>query len=209
MKLQISGLTKFFGTKLVFKSIDLCVSAGEVVLIVGPNGCGKSTFLKIVAGAMHPTYGSVKRDDSTGQIGYMGHRTFLYSGLTAWENLYFWARLYNFNLKKTGLEDILARVGLKFEIHEQTAYFSKGMAQRLSLARILVIDPEIWLLDEPASGLDIDSQAILHQEISKARERGNSVLWVSHNFEKDLFWADKVLLFENKSGLLKEKQELV
>jgi heme exporter protein A len=191
--LQVQNLSHFFGPKLVFKNVSFAVAPGEVVLVTGPNGSGKTTLLKILAGLLQPTSGRISHELARDQIGYMGHQSFVYPLLTARENLLFWVRLCCRTPKEVDIDELGRRVGLGHVMDERAGNFSRGMEQRLSLARLLCLDPWLCLLDEPATGLDRASREILHGEIGQARDRGRTVLWISHDQDRDSGKADRVL----------------
>jgi heme exporter protein A len=193
--LRVSGAAKLFGSRLVFKRVSCEVGAGEGLMVAGPNGAGKSTLLKIMAGLARPSAGSVERLLPPERTAYLGHATFLYPGLSARANLAFWARMYG--LERRGLEaridEVLERVRLVRFAEERAGAFSRGMAQRLNLARVFLVRPGLVFLDEPGTGLDVSSLALLHAEIAALREAGAAVVWVSHQVEQDKRLVDRVL----------------
>lgn len=197
MLLRLNKVAKLYGRKLVFKGLTLELEAGEIALVAGPNGAGKSTLLRLAAGVEIPTAGEVDSDAAPGETGYLGHATFLYPQLTALENLSFWSRYAGLKPDKERLMAALDRMGLARAAHERAGRFSRGMAQRLSLARVFLLEPRLLLLDEPGTGLDVRSREILAREVRAARERGAGVLWVSHYMEQDLPLADKVLAIKD------------
>ena len=194
--LRLSEVAKFHGPRLVFRKLSFELGAGLVLLVVGPNGAGKSTLLRIMAGLSRPTAGAVDLGCPAGAVGYVGHQTFIYPRLTALENLRFWARLYGLDAGDAALAAALERVGLERAAHEMAGNFSRGMAQRLSLARAFLPQPQLLFLDEPGTGLDQRSLGVLHAEIAAARGRGAAVVWVSHDVAGDLPRADLVLALE-------------
>jgi len=198
MLLGLSDVAKFYGAKLVFKKLSLELSTGQVLLLVGANGAGKSTLLRIMAGLARPTAGKVQRHCPPEAVGYVGHQTFIYARLTALENLRFWAGLYGLDTGEAALLAALERVGLRQAAFEEAGSFSRGMAQRLSLARAFMPEPKLLFLDEPGTGLDKRSAAVLHREIAVARKRGAGVVWISHDVAGDLARADLVLAIEAK-----------
>lgn len=194
--LELVRVAKIYGVKVIFKNLSCVFERGSVSLLMGNNGAGKSTLMKIMAGLARPTSGTVKRDENA-SIGYLGHATFLYPALTALENLTFWRDACGLRLSPTQLMDGLARVQLQAHAHERAGVFSRGMAQRLNLARVLLQEPDILLLDEPGAGLDSASQSLLHNEIAAARQRNACVLLISHNLAADCPLADRLLLLAN------------
>ncbi len=175
------NLCKFYGDRLVFRDTFFEIRKGEICFVLGPNGCGKSTLLRIIAGLASPTKGKIEMDVGKEEIGYIGHRPYLYRGLTAVENLDFWNRLYRRQLDQHELMDFLSITGLAPFAHERVSRFSRGMVQRLNLARLMVLDPEIYLLDEPSSGLDESSRRFLCNFIGEKRIQGKTILWVTHD----------------------------
>ncbi|MDR2695401.1 MAG: ATP-binding cassette domain-containing protein, partial [Deltaproteobacteria bacterium] len=125
-----------------------------------------------------------------------GHATFIYPGLTALENLAFWKDAQGLRLAEAELLALLERVGLERNAHERAGIFSRGMAQRLNLARALLPDPELLLLDEPGTGLDSRAAELLREEIVRAGRRGAGVVWISHDVAADAAYADRVLTLE-------------
>lgn len=191
--LSLAGVAKFYGDKLVFKGLDLDLGRGETLLVLGPNGAGKSTLLKVMAGLARASAGRVENRADPDKSAFLGHSTFLYPGLTARANLAFWAAMYGRGPGREELDAVLARVGLDQVAEEQAGTFSRGMAQRLSLARLFLMEPELLFLDEPDTGLDAPSRALLKRELAAFREQGASLVWVSHRFESDRDLADRVL----------------
>ncbi len=191
--LHAVGLAKFYGPRLVFKDVSLTVVSGEVVLLAGANGAGKSTLARILAGISTPDRGVVSREAPPRKIGFLGHQPFLYPQLTALENLRFWADCYGVPGDVARLTPLLERVDLAPFAKERAGAFSRGMLQRLNLARVFLTDPLLLFLDEPGAGLDRRSAAVLREEIAQAKARGAGVVWVSHDFDSDLTHADRVL----------------
>ncbi|GAB6176052.1 ATP-binding cassette domain-containing protein [Desulfobaculum senezii] len=199
MMLRLENVAKFYGSKLVFKKMSFELERGRVLLLVGENGAGKSTLLKILSGLARPSAGSVHCAASQDRVAYVGHQTFIYPKLSAVENLAFWAKLYGADTSEATLVRMLDRVGLKAAAFEEAGSFSRGMAQRLSLARVFMLDPELLFLDEPGTGLDVRSQEVLYGEIAAARERGATIVWVSHDVAGDLHRADTVLAIAGRT----------
>ena len=192
MLVHLTSVAHFYNSRLIFKDVTLAFGTGEVSLLTGANGAGKSTLLKIIAGLVKPSNGTVTlKDDLT--IGMVGHKSFLYPAMTALENLRFWAEMHGRNFSEKKLGAALERVNLAPFCDEKAGTFSRGMAQRLSLARVFLLSPDLLLLDEPGTGLDTQSSDTLYGEIAEAKKRGASVVWISHAIAADTARADKVI----------------
>ncbi|MEA4855754.1 heme ABC exporter ATP-binding protein CcmA [Solidesulfovibrio sp.] len=195
---RLRRVSRFFGERPVLRGIDLDVEPGQVVLVVGPNGAGKSTLLRLAAGLMPPSEGEVELALAPGEVGYVGHRTLIYPKLTARANLRFWLALSGRPRDDAAVLAVLARVGLDGFADEEAGVFSRGMSQRLSLARVFLTAPKMLLLDEPGTGLDPASAAMLRREIRAAADAGAAVLWVSHTIAADLPACDRVLVIKDR-----------
>ncbi len=191
--LAVKRAAKFYGSKLVFKEVTCEVRPGEIVLVAGPNGAGKSTLMRIMAGLSRPSAGEVTLHVEPECTAYLGHSTFIYPGMTALANLGFWGTMYGLSPSREELTALLARVGLERAAEEKAGSFSRGMAQRLNLARIYLVNPRLIFLDEPGTGLDPRSLALLRREIVAFRDQGTSVVWISHHVREDAALADTVL----------------
>jgi len=190
---DVRRVGKFFGSKLVLRDVSAQVKAGEALLVVGGNGAGKTTLLKIMAGLSRPTAGEVDLRVAPEGCAYLGHATFLYPRMSAVANLTFWGRMYGQSPTRAELEAVLERVGLLRVAEEPAGTFSRGMAQRLNLARVFLIQPRLVFLDEPGTGLDPASQGLLRREIETLKKAGAGVVWVSHHLAADLPLAESVL----------------
>lgn len=197
--LCLRSVSHFFGSRLIFKGVSCSLEPASIMLVAGPNGAGKSTLLKIMAGLIAPRGGSVERRVPDRAMAFMGHQTFVYPALSALGNLEFWNSVYARGLDDAAMLSLLDRVGLKGFALESAGTFSRGMAQRLSLARVLLVEPELLFLDEPSTGLDTASQALLHNELEAARARGAGIVWISHDLDRDLGRADTVLRLGGRS----------
>lgn len=197
--LKLAGIGKLYGARVVLKNISLEVLPTTISLLVGANGAGKTTLLRIMAGLARPSAGTVEHSCGDGEIGYLGHATFIYPGLTALENLAFWSGMHGKPTDRATLARALARVELEPFAEERAGAFSRGMAQRLNLARILLQSPKLLLLDEPGTGLDARSLALLHREIAAAKKGGAGVVWISHDVENDAARADRIIAIQNRT----------
>ncbi|MDZ7266848.1 MAG: heme ABC exporter ATP-binding protein CcmA [candidate division KSB1 bacterium] len=202
--LAITNLTKSYGSFHALRGISLQVAAGECVSIFGPNGAGKSTLLRILAEITRPTSGEIfihgqpLRDrplSARRQLGVIGHQTFLYDDLTAAENLQFFARLYDVPARHDRVRAVLAEVGLDKRAHDRVRAFSRGMQQRLAIARAMVHDPGILFLDEPYTGLDQHAAGMLTQWLQKLRSARRTILLVTHDLQQGLAMADRAVIF--------------
>lgn len=197
--LELAGVAKAFGPRLLFRHVNLVLLPGTLSLLAGANGVGKSTLMRVMAGLTPPDAGQVERRAPEEKLGYMAHTPFLYPGMTALENLLFWAQAAGLAHAAERAQAQLAAVGLARHAQEKAGIFSRGMAQRLNLARMLLPEPELLLLDEPATGLDADSRRMLLHEMLAARKRGAAILWISHNVEEDSRHADRVLVLRDRT----------
>lgn len=191
---SLENVCRVYGGRPIFAGITRDFSG--VNLITGANGAGKSTLLRIVAGLSRPTSGNVR---TRGSIGYLAHAPFVYPGFSARENLEFWARAVK--LRGVDISSMLERMNLLKAADTRARVFSRGMLQRLGLARTFMGDPQILLLDEPASGLDAPSRGLLQGEITAAARRGACILLVSHD-EADDALADRAFVI--RKGRLEE-----
>ncbi len=190
---EARGVGKFFGSKMVLRKVDCQARAGEALLVVGGNGAGKTTLLKILAGLSRATAGEVVTQAAPERCAYLGHATFQYPRLSASANLLFWGRMYGLSPSAEDIQAVLDRVGLARVGGEPAGTFSRGMAQRLNLARVFLIKPALVYLDEPGTGLDPASQGLLRSEIEGLKSGGAAVVWVSHHLSADLPFAEQVL----------------
>ena len=186
--LTASGLQKRFGARRVLRGLDLAVEDGEVVLLQGENGAGKSTLLRILATLDRADSGEAEVDgfplgdgvEVRSRIGFTGHRPGFYGELSGRENLALWARLHQLPEHETNIDATLKRVGLKSFSNDRTGIYSRGMLQRLALARAALHRPTTLLLDEPFAALDGDGRELLRTLIAEWRADNRAVLVVAH-----------------------------
>lgn len=196
--LSLESVSKIYGLRLLYKDVTLDVEEGSIAIISGANGSGKSTLLRIMAGLSHVDSGKVHCYVEPEELGYLGHMTFLYPELTALENLQFWSKAQGKKVTETELLEKLAFVGIDEFAHDRVSIFSRGMSQRLNLARLLVQDAQLLLLDEPSTGLDVKSKELLHRCIQDFSKRGAGILWVSHSVGEDKAFAHRILHISDK-----------
>lgn len=195
--LELVRVAKTYGVKVIFKDVSCAFAPGSVSMLVGGNGAGKSTLMRVMAGLSRPSAGEARLADNV-RVGYLGHATFLYPGLTALENLAFWRDACGLALSRKDIMVALERVGLEAHAQERAGIFSRGMAQRLNLARILMQEPNLLLLDEPGTGLDANSLALLRREVIEARSREACVILISHDLAGDAPLADRLLALDGR-----------
>jgi len=195
------GLSKRFGPVTALADVDLDVPAGATLAVLGPNGAGKSTLLRLLAGLARPSAGTLQigaggenRPATRGRVGYVGHATFLYPSLTARENLVFAARLYGVSDTAARANALLLEQGLEAVADRPAAEFSRGMAQRLAIARGLVHDPQVVLLDEPFAGLDRSSVERLAARLRALRDTGHTLVLVTHELSVASTLADAAIV---------------
>lgn len=197
--LVIRKLTKRFGTLTALSEITLEVSSGEFVTIFGPNGAGKTTLLRALASLTSPTEGTISflpdgGDPERHRVGYVSHQSLLYNEMTGHENLAFYGRLYGVSEVDRKASDMLNIMGLGTAGGQLTRGYSRGMKQRLTLARALLHDPYLLLLDEPYVGLDRQGCRLLTDVLRRLKDQARTVLLITHNLNEGLELCDRVLI---------------
>jgi heme exporter protein A len=201
--IEIKKLTKLADDKLILRGIDLSIKKGETIAILGPNGAGKSTLLKVLANLIKPTSGVVKingidlkKDHMEVKkiLGYLPHSSLLYDHYSPLENLVFFGNLYGVKNVEEKAIKLVKEVGLSFFLNEQVKNFSRGMIQRIAIARAIVHDPEVLLLDEPHTGLDQGAITILNNVILYMKEKGTTTLMVTHDFKQAAEICDRIII---------------
>lgn len=203
--LATRNLTKAFGRVTALDSLSLTLSCGEFLTIVGRNGAGKTTLLKIVSSIIRSYRGEVflfgdnlKGSDEgmRRRIGFVSHESLLYKDLTVRDNLVFYARLYGVDDPDKKVDDMIGRVGLEAKSQVTVRTLSRGMRQRLSLARAFVHEPQLLLLDEPFTGLDERASEVLDTFLGEFKNGGGTVIMVTHNIERGWAHAGRVAVLE-------------
>lgn len=195
-------LEKRIGDKEVLRDISLELGRYSALAVLGPNGVGKTTLLRVLAGVWGPSRGQLWRFDEPvskdgrpdPRVGYLGHQSFLYPSLTALENLTFYARLWGLNRPRERAQDMLMRVGLTWSHSDPVRTFSRGMLQRAAIARALLPEPQLLLLDEPYTGLDLEAQAFLDRTLIAFRQDGGAIILITHNVAEALRSSDAVTI---------------
>lgn len=201
--IQVRGLTKSFGHRAALAGVDLSIDSGQFVTLMGPNGAGKTTLLRVLGTITRPTSGSVriadldpsKRGEEVRRgIGFLSHRTLLYDDLTAEQNLRFFAKMYDIPDGSERAADLLERVGLSSRRHDLVGGFSRGMQQRLSVARAVIHRPQLLLMDEPYTGLDPNAAQMLNDLLANLAGEGATVVLTTHSLERGLTMGQRVVI---------------
>ncbi|RMF91785.1 MAG: heme ABC exporter ATP-binding protein CcmA [Methanobacteriota archaeon] len=188
--IRVENLTKSFNRLTALDGVSLHVKRGESFALLGPNGAGKTTLVRILSTLLRPTSGTVAIDgidiledpvEAKKRIGVVSHNPFLYDELTALENLRFYGELYDCEPEITAL---LKEVNLEDRARDLVGTYSRGMKQRLSIARALLHDPPILILDEPTSGLDMTSRKDFYRLLQQLKSRGKTFLLTTHYMEE-------------------------
>jgi heme exporter protein A len=191
--IEVRKLVKRFGLKTVLRGVDFWVEPGEFVALLGPNGAGKTTFLRILASLSRPTIGEVQiagyrlpaqASAVRRRLGVVSHLPLLYGDLTAEENLHFYGRMYGVEDLDKRVAEVLGLVGLALRRRDLVRTFSRGMQQRLAIARAVLHDPEVMLFDEPHTGLDQDACTMLDTVLKEVAARGRTVVMTSHDLAR-------------------------
>lgn len=197
--LLLSGLSKHFGAVRAVNRVSLRISDGEFVSIFGPNGAGKTTLVRMVAGLIEPTDGAITFGGNDGtnrpiRIGYVSHQSLLYNEMTGRENLIFFARLHSLSSPESRARKNLAQMGLARAADQLVRGYSRGMKQRLTLARASLHDPRLLLLDEPYAGLDQQGSRLLSKLLLDFKKKGKTILLITHNLDEGLALCDRVII---------------
>lgn len=199
--IEVRKLVKRFGLKTVLRGLDLTVEQGEFVALLGPNGAGKTTLLRILATLSRPTMGQVKiagfelpkqAAAIRRRLGVVSHQPLLYGDLTAEENLLFYGRMYYLEDLQARIDEVLDLVGLSARRADLVRQYSRGMQQRLAIGRAILHQPEVLLFDEPHTGLDQDSAAMLDGVLKEIAARGRTVVMTSHDLSRAADLATRI-----------------
>ena len=210
--IQIKGLTKNYGLNPVLRGVNLQIEQGGFVTLVGSNGAGKSTLMRIVATLLQPTTGDVsiggwqlpKHSARVRRhIGLVSHQSLLYGDMTAAENLQFFARLYQLDRVQERVDHALKEVGLYARQRDAVSTFSRGMVQRLTIARATLHEPDVLLLDEPYTGLDQDASRLLDGLLRRESGNGRTILMITHDLTHGLNLCDRTVIL-NRGKIVHE-----
>ena len=206
--ISTAGLTREFGERVAVRDVTLTIARGEIVALLGPNGAGKTTTMRMLAGLIAPTSGTVTIDGTvltraTGtalraRIGFLTESPGLWDRLTVRENLDIYARLYGLRDRAGAIDRALDRFQLADRASTRTAELSKGMRQKVAIARALLHGPDVLLLDEPTSGLDPEISRAVRQILDERRASGCAILVSTHNLDEAERLADRVAVLQSR-----------
>ena len=216
--IEVDDLGKSFGYVRVLKGLDLRVRRGEFLTIFGPNAAGKTTLLRILATLSKPSSGEVRilglsvKDAATEirrRIGVVTHETLLYDDLTVYENLKFYGRMYDVPELEERIGSLVAEIGLEDRLRQRVRTLSHGMQKRLSIARAVIHDPELVLLDEPEAGLDQHATEMLAEVLDSLHSGKRTVVMTTHNLERGVKMGDHVAILARGRVVYKEPKVLL
>ena len=213
--LEADGLTRSFGGRRAVHDVTLELAAGECLALFGPNGAGKTTLLRLLAGLLKPTAGSVRingqllRGDATAraQVGFISHQSMLYGALTVRENIELAARLYGLSEPGAAAVAALAEMRVLDRAESIVRALSRGLQQRVSIARALVHQPRVLLLDEPYTGLDALGAATLTDTLARLRGDGATMVLVTHNIAEGLEVATQAAVMHRGRVVRRERRD--
>jgi ABC-type multidrug transport system ATPase subunit len=181
--LHARDVSKRYGSKRILDGVSFDVPTGGFLVVTGPNGSGKTTLLRLCVGLAVPTRGELAVDVERARLGFVAHEPLVYRELTGAENLDLYGRLYRVAERRERSGMLLERFGLWRARHDRVASYSRGMVQRLALARALLHEPELLVLDEPFTTLDTDGAALLDRELAERAGRATFVV-ATHDPER-------------------------
>ena len=217
--IEVRGLAKYYGRQSALRGLDLRIARGDFIALFGRNGAGKTTFLRILAGPARPSAGTCRIAPAPGgaggetpartrgRIGYLSHHTSLYPDLTALENLRFFAHLAGVPADDPSLAGKIGAVGLAGRECEPVRTYSRGMQQRLGIARALLHDPDILLLDEPFTGLDQAGADFLKGYLAGARRAGKTCVMALHDTGLGHQLASRLVVIDRGTAALDAERD--
>ena len=210
--IEIQGLTKSFGNYYALRGIDLKVKKGERLVIFGPNGAGKTTLIKLLSTLSKPSAGKIRLDgidisDDPVQVrqkvSVVSHETFLYDNLTLYENLKFYGKMYDVPDLESRISEVVSQMQVESRLYDRVGTLSRGLQQRASIARAIIQDSSIMLLDEPEVGLDPHGIIMMRDTLDTLNHPDLTVVMTTHNLEQGLDLSNQVVIL-NKGKLVYE-----
>jgi heme exporter protein A len=201
---EVSELTRSFGSRKAVAGVTFSLAPGDCLAVFGPNGAGKTTLLRLLAGLLKPSSGSARLAGiplpggtlARSRVGLISHHTMLYEALSARENVSFAARLYGIREPRTRVDDALGRMSMLERAEAPVRLLSRGMQQRVSIARAMVHSPQVVLADEPYNGLDDSGARALTALLSELRSSGTTIIIVTHNLAEGLSLASHAAVMQ-------------
>lgn len=206
MDVELTNVSKVYGRSFALHRINLTLKAGELTVILGHNGAGKTTMLNMLATVDRPSRGSVRFGNHSfrnfaknhrRKIGWVSHDGLVYNDLTGRENLTFFASMYGLENVPAMVETWLERVNLADAADQRVKTYSRGMRQRLSIARALLHSPELILLDEPLTGLDPVAKSEMLSLFSQMKDDGATIIMITHDVSIETEWYDRVIVLRS------------
>ena len=215
---QLEHIYKRFGTKVALRDVSVSLVSGEAVALLGANGAGKTTLLRTLATLSRPTRGSVKafgvdawsaRPEVRARIGVVAHQPYVYPELSCTENLVFFATMFGLANERARAADALERVGLGRQADDRATTLSRGLLQRLNLARAILHEPAVLVLDEPDTGLDAAGRAVLSEIVTSQVVGGGTVVLTTHAVEYALDLTTRVIVLADGRIVLDDARDLL
>jgi heme exporter protein A len=211
---DVAGVCKFFGSQVVLEDISFRLPGGQGLCICGANAAGKTTLLRIMTGLLQPDAGTVQicgfdvktqAQQARAVLGAIFHKSMVYPQLTVLENLRFFARLYGVEDGKGHIQDLLEQIGLLPYRYDRAGVLSRGMMQRLAIARALVHKPIVLLADEPFTGLDVDASKHLVTILNNFKDEGGTIVMTTHDVNLSLQCCEHVAVLDKRKLIFKAK----
>ena len=216
IKVKVEGLTKCFGDLLVLDNISFKIKKGDFICIVGPTGCGKTTFLNLLVRLLEPTKGRILIDDEAANpkkhnISFVFQEQSAFPWLTVEENIQYGLKIKNYDRKSINdrTEEIINLLGLQNERKSYPHQLSASTEQRIVIGRSFALHPDLLLMDEPYGQMDIKVRYYLEDEVIKLwQATGSTIIFITHNIEEAIYLAERCLILSNKPSTLKEELKI-
>ncbi len=205
--IAVNSVRKAFTSRLVLDKIDLFIKKGQSLCLCGANGAGKSTLLRIITGLLEPDQGSIEicgynlrknQEKAKILLGVILHKSMVYPDLTVMENILFFADLYGIKDKVSRAEQLLMDIGLESHRYDRVNILSRGLLQRLAIARALVNRPAVLVMDEPFTGLDADSTKHLIDMLTEFTDKGGTVIMTTHDIKIGISCCNRVAVLDKQ-----------